>query len=54
MFGAGPDEPPWPGFAARDGWLLVCMTGAGADGPTASGTLDSRRCRNSFNESKKN
>ena len=53
MFGAGPDEPPWPVVVACDGWFVVCMIGAGADGPAASqsGTLDSRWCRNSLNES---
>ena len=42
MFAAGPEEPPWPVVAARDGWFVVFMIGAGADG-----TLDSRCCRNS-------
>ena len=43
MFGAGPDEPVVDEVVvARDGWFVVCMIGAGADGPPPSGTLDSR------------
>ena len=32
MFGAasGPGEPPWPVVAARDGWFVVFIIGAGA------------------------
>ena len=41
MFGAGPDEPPWPVVAACDGWFVVCMIGASADGPTASAEIPS-------------
>ena len=40
MFGAGPEEPPWPVVAARDGWFVVFMIGAGADGPSIPGAAE--------------
>ena len=39
-FGAGPEEPPWPVVAARDGWFVVFMIGAGADGPSIPGAAE--------------
>ena len=40
MFGAGPEEPPWPVVAARDGWFVVFMIGAGADEPSIPGAAE--------------
>ena len=37
MFGAGPEEPPWPVIVVRGGWFVVCMTRAGAEWPPPMG-----------------
>ena len=49
MFGAGPEEPLCPVIVASDGWFVVCMIEAGADGSPPSGTLDSRNFLNESN-----